>query len=142
MRIKNFKILIISVFVLFVGFRSQAQQTAVYSQPDAYYQSALALFNKQQYGPSQKLFQNTINLIKDPYSIMRINAEYYKALCSVELFNDDAELLLLKFIKDHPESMYIKHIYYQLGIFQYRKKSYSRALKSFAKVDVFELTKE
>ncbi len=142
MRIKNFKILIISVFVLVVGFRSQAQQTAVYSQPDAYYQSALALFNKQQYGPSQKLFQNTINLIKDPYSIMRINAEYYKALCSVELFNDDAELLLLKFIKDHPESMYIKHIYYQLGIFQYRKKGYSRALKSFAKVDVFDLTKE
>jgi TolA-binding protein len=119
-----------------------AQKTAIYDQPGEYYQDGLALFNKQQYGASQKMFQNTIDNIQDPYSIMRINAEYYSALCAVELFNDDAELLLLDFINKHPESMHIKHIYFQLGVFQYRKKGYKRALNSFNHVDVFDLTKE
>ncbi len=142
MKSLNFKVLIISIFLLVLSFGSTAQKTAIYDQPGEYYQDGLALFNKQQYGPSQKMFQNTIEMIQDPYSIMRIDAEYYKALCAVELFNDDAELLLLDFINKHPESMHIKHIYFQLGVFQYRKKGYKRALKSFNKVDVFDLTKE
>lgn len=142
MKFFNLKILVFSVFIFFVGFSGYAQKTAIYDQPSEFYQSALALYNKQQYGPSQNLFQKSIDLVSDPYSIMRINAEYYKALCAVELFNDDAELLLLQFINKHPESMHIKHIYFQLGVFQYRKKGYKRSLHSFQKVDVYDLTKE
>lgn len=142
MKSLNYKVLLISVVLLFISIGGMAQKTAIYDQPGEYYQDGLALFNKQQYGPSQKMFQNSIKMIEDPYSIMRINAEYYKALCAVELFNDDAELLLLDFIDKHPESMHIKHIYFQLGVFQYRKKGYKRALKSFEHVDVFDLTKD
>lgn len=142
MRFINIKVLIISVVVLFSVNFGVSQKTAIYDQPGAYYQSALALFNKEQFGPSQNLFQKSIDLINDPYSILRINAEYYKALCAVELFSDDAELLLLQFTENHPESMYIKHVYFNLGVFQYRKKGYHRALNSFDKVDVYDLTKE
>jgi tetratricopeptide (TPR) repeat protein len=60
----------------------------------------------------------------------------------VELFNDDAELLLLQFIDNHPENMHIKHVYFQLGKFQYRKKAYQRALNSFEEVDVLDLPKD
>ncbi len=142
MKIIKYKMLLISLVLLVLSSGAIAQKTAIYDQPGEYYQDGLALFNKQQYGASQKMFQNTIEIIKDPYSIMRINAEYYSALCAVELFNDDAELLLLDFINKHPESMHIKHIYFQLGIFQYRKRGYKRALKSFNHVDVFDLTKD
>jgi len=76
MKYNIIKILIISIIVLFVGFESNAQKTAIYDQPSEYYQSGLALFNKHQFGASQQLFKKTINEIKDPYSIMRINAEY------------------------------------------------------------------
>ena len=136
------KTVIFGFIMLFLSQVVFAQKTAIYDQPGANYQLALELFNKQQYGPSQHLFQKTISNIDDKYSIMRIDAEYYKALCAVELFNDDAELLLLKFIARHPESMHIKHIYFQLGKFQYRKRGYKRALKSFQRVDVYDLSKE
>ncbi len=136
------KIVLLGLIITILSSGAIAQKTAIYDQPSANYQDALALFVKQQYGPSQQLFQKTINNIDDKYSIMRIDAEYYKALCAVELFNDDAELLLLKFIEKHPESMHLKHIYFQLGKFQYRKKSYRRALKSFENVDVYDLSKE
>ncbi len=142
MKYINIKNLIISSIFVVIAFSVQAQKTAIYDQPSNYYQSALSLFNKQQFGASQHLFKKTIDNIEDPYSILRINAEYYNALCAVELFNDDGELLLLNFIEDHPESMHIKYVYFQLGVFQYRKKAYSRALKSFRKVDIYDLTKE
>lgn len=142
MKSVNFKVLMVSAILLLFSISVIAQKTAIYDQPAEYYQQGMALFNKQQYGPSQKMFQNSIDMTKDPYSIMRINAEYYKALCAVELFSDDAELLLLDFIDQHPESMHIKHIYFQLGVFQYRKKGYQRALNSFDHVDVFDLSKD
>ena len=135
------KIVLLGLIITILSGGAIAQKTAIYDQPSANYQDALALFIKQQYGPSQQLFQKTINNIDDKYSIMRIDAEYYKALCAVELFNDDAELLLLKFIEEHPESMHLKHIYFQLGKFQYRKKSYRKVLKSFKNVDVYDLSK-
>lgn len=136
------KIIVIGLIMMLLSQGILAQKTAIYDQPGANYQMALELFNKQQFGPSQNLFQKTINDIDDQYSIMRIDAEYYKALCAVELFNDDAELLLLKFIESHPESMHLKHIYFQLGKFQYRKRGYKRCLKSFKHVDVYDLAKD
>ncbi|MCK5846407.1 MAG: tetratricopeptide repeat protein [Bacteroidales bacterium] len=136
------KIIVIGLVIMVLSHVAYAQKTAIYDQPSTDYQLALELYNKQQYGPSQNLFQKTINNINDTYSIMRINAEYYKALCAVKLFNDDAELLLLKFIETHPESMYLKHIYFQLGKFQYRKNGYRRVLKSFEQVDVYDLAED
>ena len=135
-----FKKLVISLIIMVLSQFAIAQKTAIYDQPGANYQLALELYNKQQFGSSQHLFQKTIEEIDDMYSIMRIDAEYYKALCAVELFNEDAELLLLDFIEIHPESMHLKHIYFQLGKFQYRKRGYKRALKSFEQVDVYDLT--
>jgi len=82
----------------------------------------------------------TIDAIKDPYSNMRINAEYYNAICAVELFNNNAEILLLDFINEHAESTHIKYIYFQLGKFQFRKKAYRRSIKSFEEVDIYDLS--
>lgn len=137
--IKN-RILLISVFtMLFLG-GIKAQKTMVYSPPESYYQDALALFNKNQFGSAQDLFQKTIERIHDPYSNMRINAEYYNAICAVELFNSNAEILLQNFIAEHSESTHIKYIYFQLGKFQFRKKAYNRAIKSFKEVDIYDLS--
>jgi TolA-binding protein len=118
----------------------EAQKTKVYEQPEASYQDALALFNKELYGSAQKRFQETIDNIQDPYSNMRINAEYYNAICAVALFNNNAEILLQDFINEHSESTHIKYIYFQLGKFQFRKKAYRRVIHSFKEVDTYDLT--
>ena len=135
-------VLVLSVFMfLFMG-NIYAQKTMVYQAPEACYQDALELFNKEQYGSAQHLFQKTIEAIPDSYSNMRINAEYYNAICAVELFNSNAEILLQDFIEEHPESTHIKYIYFQLGKFQFRKKAYHRAIKSFQEVDIYDLSED
>ncbi len=136
------KILIFSLFFMLLGDFASAQKTAAYDNPDYSYGRAMKLFNKKLYGAAKKEFEKTAAMISDENSDMRVSAEYYNALCAVELFNDDAEFLLRKFIKEHPQSTYIRKIYFQLGKFQYRKKNYRAVIKSFEKVDVQELSKE
>lgn len=138
-KIRNILLLISVIILIFVG-TTRAQETIVYDPPESLYQDAIALFNKELFGSAQYKFQKTIESIPDQYSNMRINAEYYNAICAVELFNNNAEILLEDFISKHSESTHIKYIYFQLGKFQFRKKAYKRSIKSFKEVDIYDLT--
>lgn len=70
------------------------------------------------------------------------DANYYRAICAVKLFNNDAEFLLSHFLVEFPESPRTKELYFVMGNFQYRKKSYSRALKWYKKVDLYNLSED
>ncbi|MEZ5148580.1 MAG: hypothetical protein R2759_16295 [Bacteroidales bacterium] len=43
---------------------------------------------------AQKQFEFVIQSIENPESPLRVNAEYYEALCVLELYNSDAEYKL------------------------------------------------
>jgi TolA-binding protein len=43
----------------------------------------------------QSKFESELSLLKE-------NAQYYEALCALELGNDDAESMFTRFIKEHP----------------------------------------
>ncbi|MBI3500321.1 MAG: tetratricopeptide repeat protein [Bacteroidetes bacterium] len=120
-----------------------SQKTMVYTNLDADFKLALELFQKQKFGSAQKQFSKIISHYgNEPHNLIRIDAEYYSALCALELFNKDAELLLKNFISVHPESPRTQTAYFQLGKYNYRKKQYNKALEWFAKVDVYDLNNE
>ena len=73
---------------------------------------------------------------------MRSDAEYYSALCAIELFNKDAEYKTVNFINNNPESSRQKYSYYHMGRFQYREKKYKNAIDWFSKVDPYNLTED
>lgn len=127
------------VFVLATPFLAQAQRTRIYVSPDFEFATALELFQKEKYGAAQKLFINVAGSINDPNSLTQADAEYYAAICAIELFHDDAESRLLNFINDYPENEKTGYAYFQLGRFQYRKKSYRDAIQSFTKVNPLDL---
>jgi TolA-binding protein len=116
------------------------QKTTVYIHEDAEFKTGIELFQKEKYGSAQKSFNKIIEKKSDPTSLVRIDAEYYSALCAIELFNKDGEFYLKQFIKDHPESPKVKSAYFHLGSYNYRKKKYKDALDWFAKVQVYDLT--
>ncbi|MCF8331919.1 MAG: tetratricopeptide repeat protein [Bacteroidales bacterium] len=139
---KNIKILTISVLLLFFGISAMAQKTAAFQSPDALYKSAYELFQKQKYGVAQEQFTEVTEMIDAPSSLLRSNAEYYAALCALELFNEDAEEKLTRFIEDHPEHSKVRTAHFQLGKYQYRKNRYRHAIRSFQLVDVYDLNSE
>jgi len=120
-----------------------SQKTAIYTNPDADFKSGLELFQKQKFGSAQKQFLAiAAHYNKEPNNLVRTDAEYYSALCALELFNKDAELLLKNFIANHAESPRVQTAYFHLGKYNYRKKQYNKALNWFAKVDVYDLNNE
>lgn len=135
-------VLLFGIFFL-ICLAVLSQQTAVYTHPDAGFKAALELFQKQKYGSAQKQFAKIVERhAGETDNLLRIDAEYYSALCALELFNKDAELLLKNFIASHPESPRTATAWFHLGKYNYRKKQYNKALEWFAKVDVYDLTNE
>ena len=129
--------------LVLLGISVFSQQTMIYTNPAAGFKAGLELFQKQKFGSAQKQFLKTTEYYSsEPNNLLRIDAEYYSALCALELFNKDAELLLKNFIAEHPESPRTQTAYFQLGKYNYRKKLYSKALDWFAKVDVYDLNNE
>lgn len=138
-----------ALYIFLVGFflirclTAFSQKTAIYIHPDAGFGSALELFQKQKYGSAQKLFSKIQEQYKnEPNNLVHIDAEYYAAICALELFNKDAELLLKEFIASHPESPRVQTTAFYLGKYNYRKKQYNKALEWFEKVDLYDLSNE
>ncbi len=119
-----------------------AQKSVIYLHSDADFKTGIELFQKEKFGAAQKSFSKIIESNRSSNSLLRIDAEYYSAICAIELFNRDGELLLKNFVKDHPESSKVKSVYYFLGGYNFRKGKYKDALDWYDKVDIYDLTAE
>ncbi|MBM3435394.1 MAG: tetratricopeptide repeat protein, partial [Bacteroidetes bacterium] len=119
-----------------------AQKTATYIEPQAAFKSGMDLMEKEKYGAAQEAFASVIENEKNPVSLRRVNAEYYDAVCAMELFNGDAEYKFSEFIRRHPANSRHNVIQFHLGQLAYRDKSYHSAIDYFKNTDVSELTKD
>jgi tetratricopeptide (TPR) repeat protein len=129
------------LLLVFVVSNLFAQQSSLPRDEDRQLRSAIDLYDKKQYSAAQDAFKQAA-LSQSLHSERRKIAEYYSALCAVELFNKDAEVLLTQFIYRHPESTLVKQAWFQLGRFFFREKKYSKAEEWFNKVDPKVLSEE
>ena len=107
------KLKYISILVpVFFTLSASAQQDPSF-QVYRTYHAATDLLNKGKYVAAAEQFRlversrlktSTQPQFESELSLVKENAQYYEAVCSLELGNDDAESLFLKFIKDHPEN--------------------------------------
>lgn len=130
---------LLSLCVITIGL--VAQRTSIYREPEAAYRSGMDLFEKEKYGAAQKDFAYVIENEPNPIALLRVNAEYYDALCALELYNGDAEFKFTEFLRQHPSSSRVNLINYQLGRLAYTDKKFNSALEYFEKVDESELSK-
>ncbi len=143
-KIKLFLKKLTYLIILFFAINTSvlSQKTTIYTNDNATYNSALELYDKEKFSAAQEKFAQVLQHIKDAKSEVAVNAMYYHALCGLELFNIDAENLLIKFIYAYPESPKVKLAYFHLGRYHFRKKDYDEALNWFAKIDVYELSED
>ena len=84
---------------------------------------------------TQSRFESDLSLVKE-------NAQYYEALCALELENDDAQSMSLRFIKEHPENPFVKLAYYQIGRTYSKNEQFSEAIEWFNKITADDLNGE
>ena len=128
------------LFIVFVASSSLAQKTTIYTHPNATYNDALELYDKEKFSAAQEKFAVVLKNNLNKKSEVTVNAKYYHAICGLALFNNDAENLLVEFINAYPESPKVKLAYFHLGRYKFRKKKYDEAIYWFDKIDVYNLT--
>ncbi len=118
-----------------------SQQTQVYAEPVANFTKALDLFDNQRYSAAEHLFEQVAKVCTEE-SNMKIDADYYAAVCSMYLFHDDAERRMTGFIEMHPQSPKVKKIDFLLGNYAYRKRKFKDAIVWYYKVEASNLDKD
>jgi TolA-binding protein len=110
--------LAIMAWGLFLCLRLSAQETGVYTDPNANYKQGLELFQQQKYTAAQEKFRQSISEIQDnnpaAYQLLLMNSRYYDALCSKNLLRPDAEKLFLDLVSDYGENPVTRRAYFQL----------------------------
>ncbi|ADY52471.1 Tetratricopeptide TPR_1 repeat-containing protein [Pseudopedobacter saltans DSM 12145] len=134
--------------ILYTAINLEAQTPLQYHINDKY-KNALELLEKGKYATASSLFRDVEKLNyttseqadnRVDISEIKINAQYYRALCALELKNDDAIDLFLSFIRQHPESAKTKQAYFQVGRYYFRQANYKEALNWFTKVSTIDMS--
>jgi tetratricopeptide (TPR) repeat protein len=141
------KYLLLFVLILPI-MRLQAQQSPAFEIYRTYH-IATDLLNKGEYTAAAEQFRlveksrlSTTNQpeFESKLSLLKENAQYYEAFCALQLDNDDAESLLVKFIKEHSENPLSRLAYFQVGKSYSKQEKYADAIKWFNKVQASELS--
>ena len=127
---------------LLLSNQANGQQSLVFQERYPDFENALELFQKEKFTSAQAYFEKTIENISDVHSEVRIEAEYYQALCAIHLFHSNANALLKKFIEKHPESVHINSAYFQLANYMFRKKDYEEVLEWLGKLHPLDLSEK
>ena len=114
---------------------ADAQETMGFNGEDNTYQTAMELYDKEKYAAAQEQFEMFLEERPDAANGTRANAHYYVAMCAMELFHEDAEYLLDRFISEHPENARVNTAYLEMGKYQYRQKQYGQAVSWFDRVE-------
>ncbi len=142
-KLKHIAILVPAFFTLTVS----AQQNPSFRLYRTYH-AATDLLNKGKYVAAAEQFRlvetsalktSTQPQFESSLSLIKENSQYYEALCSLELGNDDAKELFQRFIKDHPENPLAKTAYFQIGKYYFKQEKYADALVWFNKVNAEDL---
>ena len=133
---------IILMVLLFIGVNAFSQESAIFHDPELHYQIGLDLMAKQKYSAAQKEFMKVTTSRENISYTTRGNSTYYIAKCASELFNKDAEYLLLAFIEHYPGNSNYQAAVFDLGNYFYRLRNYKKAIEWLAKTDQSELSTE
>lgn len=123
------------LFLLAFQHLSFSQKTIIYTDVDRVYKTGLELFDKEKYGAAENQFLKVLQPNNHLSSEVKDNAEYYAALCAMELFHPTAEYKLNQFIEKHPQSIKIQSACFRLARLYFRQKSYKRAIDNYEKTD-------
>lgn len=140
LRTPLFSVLLV-VSALFAG-QINAQTISIDDDALRDYNAGLEHVQKKKYAAAQQRFNKAL---EDPHLLSSVeleNAEYYSALCALELFNEHGDKMMETFVKDHPEHAKVQIAYFHLGRYSHTNRKFKNVLKWFDKVEVKKLTKK
>jgi tetratricopeptide (TPR) repeat protein len=134
-------VIITTIITLFVIDLS-AQKSKIYSFDERNFHRGFELYEKEKFGAARYFFDKALENTGLEKSDLKAEAQFYRAMCSVELFNLDAEYLVFEFVNQNPESPLANEAWFRLANYMYNKKNYPSTIRYYEKVDRFLLNSE
>ncbi|NEN22875.1 tetratricopeptide repeat protein [Cryomorpha ignava] len=132
---------LLPIFILLFGVsHSYAQQTEAKRNPDIGYLEAMELMSHNQFEAARKGFTDYLKYNTDDNSELHVNASYYQAFVTMELFHKDAEFLMEDFVLKHPESNWKNPAILNLGNYNFNRRDYDDALYWLNRLDERDLS--
>jgi TolA-binding protein len=116
-----------------------SQESAIYTNPLADFQSAINLYENQQYAGAQTLFAKIKKTADN--DVIESDCAFYIANCAVRLNQLNADQLMEDFVKDYPTSPKRNSAYVDVADYYFRNGKYAYAKKWYDKVDESSLAK-
>jgi tetratricopeptide (TPR) repeat protein len=115
-----------------------AQKTLVYTDALKIYHDADELFSKEKYGSAEELYADVSKQTTD--IVLKTDAEFYHALCALELDRADAPELLKKFQDTYPESPKMGLAAYYQARYYFKNKDVKKTIQYIILTDVSQLS--
>lgn len=131
---RTIRILYFVSILLFSQLHLKSQETAYYGNIQQEIDVAKELFAKGKYISAFHEFHK-IQKHVEKQSELYSEAEYYKSVSALKAGYAAGSKMLAGFTKDYSESPYINSAWFNLGDFQFEKKQYAIAIKTFTNVD-------
>jgi TolA-binding protein len=135
---------IVPVLGCLIMFATQAVSQVPFTDKEmnSEFVRGMELFNKEKYPAAIRLLDSYIRSNDNSDLIRKSEAEYYRSLAALNLFNPDAEYRMVTYIRTHPESPRINEAYLALGDYFYQNKNYRKAVVYLEQVRRWELSAE
>jgi TolA-binding protein len=126
---------------LFAGLPLAAQDQLARGRSETLFNKGLELINHSNFGAAREVFNKFLSSV-NASDTRRPEAEYYLALCALNLGHSDAEKLIDAFIATYPSNPRSVTAYYELANFFFNQKNYSKAAPAYGKVEFAALSRE
>lgn len=118
----------------------KAQSTLHQNSDNKYFRFGLELLDKEKYSAAREQFERY--LLEGTDEIKKADAEYYVALCALNLNNADGPQLISEFVKKRPSHPKASKAYYNLGINAFKSNDFQTANKYLKLADLNALSSE
>ncbi|GAB1450391.1 hypothetical protein MASR2M47_04470 [Draconibacterium sp.] len=136
---KTLRILYFVPILLFSHLLLNAQETEYYNNVQQQIDIAKELFSKGKYISTFSEFEKIQDRV-DKQSELYSEAEYFKSVSALKAGYTAGSKMLTSFTKNYAESPYINNAWFNLGDYQFEKKQYAVAIKTFSNVNRADLS--
>ncbi len=130
------------IFTLLLCNLVTAQKTYYHLDDDSRYRKAKELYDNGKYSAAQLLFDEYLADHLSENTDQVSNSEFFSAMASVKLFNNDAESRMIRFLNRNPENPQRNEAVFSLAGYFFQKKSYGNALEYYEQTDVTRLNRD
>ncbi len=116
-----------------------AQEQLSQQKAERLFAKGRELVEHNNYGAARQVFSEYLEAAP-AYDSRRSEAQYYMAFSALNLGHEDGERLINDFIEKNPSSPRASTAYYDIALFFYDQKSYTKASRYFRQVDFPALT--